>query len=467
MISDDSRIHNQGDAYDNSGLLRSSIPGQVWPVVPDNAGALALALQYQLLQSEWWPVERITQFQFTQLNSMVRHAVAQVPYYQARFAEIGFNAGSVLTPEVFARLPALTRRDVQSAGAALFAASIPAQHGGIASGETSGSTGAPVVFRSSLLEQLFWNAFTLRDHLWHRRDLSGRLAAVRYAPAGGTAAGWGPATDAAFVTGDCAILHIDTDLSQQVDWLCERDPVYLLSYASNIRQLALAFMARGLRLPRLREVRSVSEVVGPELRTLVRGAWNVPLTDMYSAKEVGYIALQCPERDVYHVQSENVLVEIVDEDNRPCAPGQAGRVLLTALHKFAMPLIRYEIGDYAVPGEACTCGRGLPTIREIRGRERNMMHLPNGDKRWPLCDLVKEPQLPGILQYQFVQKSHEHLELRLVVGPHYSRNLEPVLREIVHRRLGYPFELAIFYGDSIPRSSGGKYEDFRSEIDAV
>ena len=467
MISDDSRIHNQGDAYDNSGLLRSSIPGQVWPVVPDNAGALALALQYQLLQSEWWPVERITQFQFTQLNSMVRHAVAQVPYYQARFAEIGFNAGSVLTPEVFARLPALTRRDVQSAGAALFAASIPAQHGGIASGETSGSTGAPVVFRSSLLEQLFWNAFTLRDHLWHRRDLSGRLAAVRYAPAGGTAAGWGPATDAAFVTGDCAILHIDTDLSQQVDWLCERDPVYLLSYASNIRQLALAFMARGLRLPRLREVRSVSEVVGPELRTLVRGAWNVPLTDMYSAKEVGYIALQCPERDVYHVQSENVLVEIVDEGNRPCAPGQAGRVLLTALHKFAMPLIRYEIGDYAVPGEACTCGRGLPTIREIRGRERNMMHLPNGDKRWPLCDLVKEPQLPGILQYQFVQKSHEHLELRLVVGPQYSRNLEPVLREIVHRRLGYPFELAIFYGDSIPRSSGGKYEDFRSEIDAV
>lgn len=467
MISDDSRIHNQNDAYDNSGLLRSSIPGQVWPVVPDNAGALALALQYQLLQSEWWPVERITQFQFTQLNSMVRHAVAQVPYYQARFAEIGFNAGSVLTPEVFARLPALTRRDVQSAGAALFAASIPAQHGGIASGETSGSTGAPVVFRSSLLEQLFWNAFTLRDHLWHRRDLSGRLAAVRYAPAGGTAAGWGPATDAAFVTGDCAILHIDTDLSQQVDWLCERDPVYLLSYASNIRQLALAFMARGLRLPRLREVRSVSEVVGPELRTLVRGAWNVPLTDMYSAKEVGYIALQCPERDVYHVQSENVLVEIVDEGNRPCAPGQAGRVLLTALHKFAMPLIRYEIGDYAVPGEACTCGRGLPTIREIRGRERNMMHLPNGDKRWPLCDLVKEPQLPGILQYQFVQKSHEHLELRLVVGPHYSRNLEPVLREIVHRRLGYPFELAIFYGDSIPRSSGGKYEDFRSEIDAV
>ncbi len=467
MIADDSRIHNQGDAYDNSGLLRSSIPGQVWPAVPDNAGALALALQYQLMQSEWWPVERITQFQFAQFNSVVRHAVAQVPYYKARFAEIGFNAGSVLTPEVFARLPVLTRRDVQSAGAALFAASIPAQHGGIASGETSGSTGAPVVFRSSLLEQLFWNAFTLRDHLWHRRDLSGRLAAVRYAPAGGTAASWGPATDAAFMTGDCAILHIDTDLSQQVDWLCERDPVYLLSYASNIRQLALAFMARGLRLPRLREVRSVSEVVGPELRTLVRGAWNVPLTDMYSAKEVGYIALQCPERDVYHVQSENVLVEIVDDYNRPCAPGQAGRVLLTALHKFAMPLIRYEIGDYAVPGEACACGRGLPTIREIRGRERNMMHLPNGDKRWPLCDLVKEPQLPGILQYQFVQKSHEHLELRLVVGPQYSRNLEPVLQEIVHRRLGYPFELAIFYGDSIPRSSGGKYEDFRSEIDAV
>ena len=129
MISDDSRIHNQGDANDNSGLLRSSIPGQVWPAVPDTAGALALALQYQLMQSEWWTVERITQFQFAQLNSVVRHAIEQVPYYQARFAEIGFNAGSVLTPEVFARLPALTRRDVQSAGAALFAASMPPSPG--------------------------------------------------------------------------------------------------------------------------------------------------------------------------------------------------------------------------------------------------------------------------------------------------------------------------------------------------
>jgi phenylacetate-CoA ligase len=185
---------------------------------------------------------------------------------------------------------------------------------------------------------------------------------------------------------------------------------------------------------------------------------------MYSAKEVGYIALQCPERDVYHVQSENVLVEIVDEDNRPCAPGQAGRVLLTALHKFAMPLIRYEIGDYAVPGEACTCGRGLPTIREIRGRERNMMHLPNGEKRWPLCDLVKEPDLPGIRQYQFVQKRLDCIEVHLVVGPQYSRDMEPALKAAIHRRLGNTFVLGIVYRENISRGTSGKYEDFRCEF---
>lgn len=466
MATAGSRLYNPLDTGESSSLLRSSMPGQLWPAVPDNAGALALALQYQFSRSEWWPAERIAQFQFVQLNSVVRHAFEQVPYYRAQLTAIGYTAASGLTPELLALLPVLTRRDIQAAGAALFAARSPLEHGAIVTGETSGSTGAPVVFRNSLLEQLFWNAFTLRDHLWHRRDLSGRLAAVRYAPAAGTSAGWGPATDTAFVTGDCAMLHIDTDVSRQIDWLCETDPVYLLSYASNIRELARAFMARGLRLPRLREVRSVSEVVGADLRTLVRQAWNVRLTDMYSAKEVGYIALQCPESDVYHVQSENVLVEIVDEHNKPCVPGQVGRVLLTALHKFAMPLLRYEIGDYAVPGEPCVCGRGLPTIREIRGRERNIMLLPNGEKRWPLCDLVKEPELPGILQYQFVQKSPERLELRLVVGPQYSHDLEPALRAIVHRRLGHPFEVAIVYGDSIPRGAGGKYEDFRSEIGA-
>jgi phenylacetate-CoA ligase len=450
--------------FDNVDLLRSAVDGMVWPSVPDGAGAAALAMQFQLAQSQCWSPEQLLSHQLQQIEIVLRHAFAHVPHYRVVLAGAGYQPDRKLTREHFAQLPVLTRKAVQSIGAALFAVRMPAGHGNVHAGETSGSTGMPVVFRSSALEQLMWNAATLRDHEWHRRDRGGRLAAIRFAPGGGMTPGWGPATDVAFKTGDCPVLHIETAIDRQVDWLCEQNPVYLLSYPSNLAELARAFIARNLTLPRLRGVRSVSEAVRGDLRGLVHQAWGVGLTDMYTTKEVGYIALQCPDHDVYHVQSENVLVEIVDDDGNPCAPGQTGRVLVTALHNFAMPLIRYEIGDYAVAGEPCACGRGLPVIREILGRSRNMLHLPGGELRWPLCDLVKEPELPGIRQYQYIQKSPEHIEVHLVVGPQYTRVLEPTLEAIVQRRLGYPFKLSIFYHDDIARSASGKYEDFRCEL---
>jgi len=160
------------------------------------------------------------------------------------------------------------------------------------------------------------------------------------------------------------------------------------------------------------------------------------------------------------VQEENLLLEVLDQHGQPCAPGVPGRVVLTALHKFAMPLIRYEIGDYAVPGEACTCGRGLRVLREVLGRTRNMLRLPDGGQRWPLCDLVGQPDVPGILQYQYVQRTLRDIEVRLVVGAAWSAELAPRLMQIIQQRLGYPFHLSFVFLPEIPRSEAGKFEDF-------
>jgi phenylacetate-CoA ligase len=361
-----------------------------------------------------------------------------------------------------ARLPLLTREDVQRAGTALHLPELPPGHGRIHRIETSGSTGRPAVFLCSDIEEVYWHAFTLREHLWHRREAGSKLCAIRYMEQGGATDGWGISTDSVMPTGPGAALRIDTPLAQQVAWLQQEQPQYLLSYASNIAALAHAFLRAQRTLPGLREVRSVSETVRPELRQLVRAAWGVGLVDIYSAKEVGYIALQCPQHEHYHVQEENLLLEILDAQGRPCAPGKPGRVVLTALHKFAMPLIRYEIGDYAIAGETCSCGRGLMVLREVLGRTRNMLRLPDGGQRWPLCDLVGQRDVPGILQYQYLQKTPQDIEVRLVVGEAYSRDMEPRLREIIHGRLGFAFNLEFTYPAAIGRSAAGKFEDFIS-----
>ncbi len=419
-----------------------------------------LTLQAQLEHSERLPRAQLREMQWRRLDQVLRHAWQSLPYWRERLGDAGYDPARPITEEVFARLPLLARADVQGAGDALYVTALPPGHGQVHRSETSGSTGRPATFLSTDIEQVYWHAFTVREQLWQRRDAGAKLCAIRYVKQGGSFDGWGVASDNLMQTGPSATLPIDTPVSEQLAWLERELPQYLLSYASNIAALAHACLREGRSLPGLREVCSVSETVRPELRALVREAWNVPLVDIYSAKEVGYIALQCPEHEHYHVQEENLLLEILDAEGRPCPVGVPGRVVLTALHKFAMPLIRYEIGDYAVAGEPCPCGRGLAVLKEVLGRTRNMLRLPDGGQRWPLCDLVKHPDVPGVLQYQYVQSSLHDIEVRLVVADGWPHAHEARLTEIIQQRLGYRFRLTFTYSEEIARSAGGKFEDF-------
>jgi phenylacetate-CoA ligase len=145
-----------------------------------------------------------------------------------------------------------------------------------------------------------------------------------------------------------------------------------------LRALVRRAIEKDWRPRRLREARTFAEALPEDLRALCRAAWNVKLCDVYSAEEAGYIALQCPDHEHYHVQSENLIVEVIDERGEPCRAGEMGRVVVTTLTSFAMPLIRYEIGDYAVAGAPCPCGRGLPVIERVLGGTRNLLRLPDG-----------------------------------------------------------------------------------------
>ena len=144
----------------------------------------------------------------------------------------------------------------------------------------------------------------------------------------------------------------------------------------------------------------------------------MPVHDNYTSREVGYMALQCPEHDHYHVQSEGVYLEILDESGRQCRAGEVGRVVVTPLHNFAMPLIRYDVGDYAEVGEPCPCGRGLPVLTRILGRQQDVLTLPTGEQRWTLLgssDVKAFMEMAPIRQYQFAHVARDTIEVRLAV----------------------------------------------------
>jgi phenylacetate-CoA ligase len=443
--------------------LQSSIPGITWPAVPSPGAATVLSVLQQLEQTQWLTADALLSLQFRQLDGLLRHAYATVDGYRTSWAG-RYDAGAPLDYERFARLPLLTRRALQDGYQALRSKRTPEAHGQGVEQRTSGSTGAPVRLLTTRLSGLFWNALTLRDHLWHRRDFGKKLAVIRRETEKGKAPNWGAATAGVVTTGPSVGNSIRADAAALLDWLQAEQPGYLFSYPSLITELARLSLSRGIRLPGLVEVRTLAESLGPDVRILCREAWGAPLTDLYSATEAGYLALQCPLHEHYHVQAEGVLVEVLDDADMPCAPGQIGRVVVTSLHNFAMPLIRYDIGDFAQVGEACDCGRGLPVLTRILGRVRNTLVTADGKRYWPVFGTRALMDSAPVRQYQFVQKSPQLIQARVVASTPLTAEQEALFCERVSSQLPSGIDVQIVYCERIERSAGGKYEEFVSEV---
>ncbi len=451
------------------------LPGNVFPSVLPPEGNQQLALQYQLEKSQWMDPDDLFALTAKQLRTVISHAVTHVPYYRETFKTKGIRVPKEITGDWLASLPILERKDVQEHAGPLVARTFPREHGRTYSVTTSGSTGRAVTVTSTDYSQLLWRAFALREHIWHERDFRQALAGIRWLargeaefPQGGRSPDWG--ITASFVaSGPGLFLNVATKLKDQIAWLTRNKPAYLTSFPSNLTALAQHCIRNDTQFPFLREVRTVGETFTPEQRDLIRQAWKVKAVDVYSCEEFGSLAIQCPMADHYHVQAENIHLEIVNDEGKPCAAGEPGRVLITTLHNFAMPLIRYAIGDIAVWGEPCPCGRGLPVISRILGRTRNRLILPDGSNEHAFLGMHGNySDLTGTAakEYQFIQKSLEEVEVRLAMATPMSADREERFAEILQKNLGHPFKISFVYMDEIPTSPSGKFEMFISEVEA-
>lgn len=453
---------------DDPLIPRSGAEGVVWPAVPEASDAIILSLLHQLQQSEWWSPEELWRHQFGQAERLIAHAFDTVPFYRDRLKDVVRLPAGELTEEAWRSIPILTRADVQANLVALASRRVPESHGAVHDQRTSGSTGRPITVKASGLMGAFHHAFNLRRMIWHKRDFSAKAARIismkrpdmALPPEGAQEVRWAQA----FSTGPSVALNLRSTLEEQLAWLKREQPAYLLTYPAVLGGLARLCEETGTRIEGLRGVASLMEAVDPELHEICRRVWNVPLVDEYSAMETGPIATQCPDHIHYHVNAENVIVEILDADDEPCAPGEMGRVIVTSLNNFASPFIRYDLGDVAIPGPSpCPCGRGLPVIERVLGRTRNLLTYPDGRQLKPRLNegLVDQP---AILQFQGLQPDPDSLEIRLVVERPLKHQEEERIRATLVAYLGHPFEIRLTYVDEIERGPSGKFEDFRSEV---
>ena len=422
-----------------------------------------LALLFQLERTQWWPAERLIANQFHQLRALVGFAAANVPWYRNHLRKAQIVSISGLSPASFRRWPILERADVRAAGDQLLARNLPREHGDVVRNATTGSTGQPVRVANSEAGVLYQTVHALRSNLWYGLDLAARYGAIRAGAPEAEFEDWGLATRLAFQTGPMSTFGISNDIAQQLQWLCDTKPAYLLSLGNNLRSLIIESRRSRVRPEGLRALLSYADRLPDDLRLLAREEWGVPVFDTYSAAEFGPLALQCPDHEHLHVQSENLLLEILREDGTPCDAGETGRVVVTDLHNFAMPLIRYDIGDYAETGSPCPCGRGLPVIRRIAGRASNVCVDPTGRRFWPLLSPKFWLDTP-ILQRQLIQHSAHRIEVRYVADAALTADEKSAVAAGLSKTLRYEFEFEFTKVEAFERSPGGKFQEFVSAI---
>jgi phenylacetate-CoA ligase len=432
-----------------------------WPSFQNSTMMAALALLHQYDVFETWPAEKLLAYQLRQAHRLATFAQRTVPYYQDRLKGIAQIDAKEFSMNHFRQLPILNREALQRADRSILSNAVPKSHGVRTESFTSGSTASPIRTYGNNHLKIFTRANSLRTHRWHQRDPHGTFADLRPTRHGtaGSRRRWSWLPDGGFGH----TINLNQSLQDILSEIIDLDPDYLHTRPRALLELVRISEMEGRRPASLKQALIFGETLEQDYRDEIVETWGIDLLENYSAVEVSSIATQCGTGGKLHVMSESVICEIVNEDGDEVAPGEVGTVLITALHNYCAPLIRYEIGDYAMRGSACNCGRNLPTIEKVIGRTKNILVLPNGERHFPTSLNLISREAP-ILQWRLHQENLTDLELSLKVARTLTVAEEEAVRNCIRKLFGYPFNIELIYVDELFRNPGDKYREFTSNV---
>ena len=376
----------------------------------DSFVAAVLQVKLHLRSIEPFSLEMQKKMQESQLRVMFSHAYSHSDWWCKRLACAGYKHNELSLFEVLSSLPPLLRSDLQENFEAMRAWQQNWSAMDIFISTTSGSTGLPVrVEKFKSAYNVLYGAVSLIDHEWHNRDARLSLA-ILSENEDSVRPDWG--TIFAAIQGSGSVNNrfaSSRPLSEHTAWLRDFKPAYLKATSFRAASIAEFIIQQDKTLP-LRQIMSQYERVTPRQRDLCRKAFGAEIIDRYSCEECGWLALQCPKHEHLHVMSGTTIIEIVDENLHHCPVGVPGRVLVTSLYSYAMPIIRYDIGDIAEWGEACDCGIKLPVIKRLWGRKRNSVRLPDGELR-PMAYLGDDvANISVIKEFRLIQQKNGDID---------------------------------------------------------
>jgi phenylacetate-CoA ligase len=431
-------------------------------------GELAqLRYLHEFEQTQFWSTDAIRELQWQRLRTLLRHAYAQCPFYRLRFDHAGLTPDDLRGLEDLRALPILEKRDIQEQNKEMVARNWPL--GDLIANQTGGSTGAPVPFYLSKDRKCSRAAATLRHNRWAGWRIGDRVAVIWGAPRDRPSNSWRARLRGALLREP---LWLDTaniteaSLAEFHTALLRYRPRIIQAYARSAVMFARYLQVRGLTPHRPHAIVTSAEVLEADERQLLEDVFGCPVFNRYGCREVSVVASECSAHSGLHVMAEGLYLEI-ETPHGSAAPGEMGSILVTDLLNYAMPLIRYRIGDVgAWASGTCPCGRGLPRLKRVAGRVTDFLvgcdgRLVSGVY---LATYVVA-QRPSLGQVQILQHKAGAVTYRIKPGRDFNRlhDLE-YLQKMTRCYLGAETQIDSEVVEDLPAEPSGKFLFSRSTV---
>jgi phenylacetate-CoA ligase len=414
----------------------------------------------ELEENQWLPRAELERRQLESLRRLLAHARTKCPYYRREWDRLGLDPARVQSLADYQAWPLLTK-DLIRANRAEMRFAVPGQK--LLAKATGGSSGVPLQFDLNMESHERRTAATYRGYNW---------------------AGAGPGTRQFYLWG--VALGVRTWRQRKkdrfYDWINRRLTVNCFEFSRArtpefLRQLnryrpdaivaytnPLYAFARVLEEEKLVPYSPRSIVVGAEKiypfqRELIERVFRAPVFETYGAREFMLIGAECDRHSGLHVTIENLIVEVLEDDGRPTPAGKEGNVVVTDLTNYGLPFIRYVNGDRAIAGlTECSCGRGLPMLRKVIGRQLDMIGTPEGrcvpGEFFP--HLFKE--FPAVDRFQVLQETLDRIQIRLILRPGWNASDQDLLEKELRGALGPSIQIDIVPVSEIPLTPLGKLQ---------
>lgn len=412
----------------------------------------------KLMDSQWKTRAEQKQEQEKQLRVMIRYAYESVPYYRSLFKENNIKAESIRKIEDLERIPTLSKKTIQERWQEFIPAGL--QNLKYYNRSTGGSTGTPLHYRLSKFDRFLSGAMLYRGWNYAGYDLGDPMVDF-----GGSSLDIGKKTVIVKMAHEFArnmkrmssFDMEDKELYKDVDRINAFKPHLVRGYASSLYFFSKFIEEKDLNICNPKAIVTTSEKLFPAMREKISNVFGCEVFDEYGMNDGGLSAHECEEHVGLHIDNERSIMEIVDETNAQVEDG-TGRIISTSLYNYAMPFIRYETMDRGViTSEICPCGRQAPILKEIIGRQQEILKTPEGKYIHGEFFTHIFWEIPHVKEFQVIQETKDKITIKLVVDELFNENDLDIIKKYIQNR-SKAWIVNIQFVDQIDRTSGGKYK---------